>query len=76
MDVLVGLLESPLAADILAAGAAAALAALAQHGISKKSGSKKALKAAATAAAAAIGDRLVEEFHEIMAAKDSKRAKA
>jgi hypothetical protein len=73
-DALVGLLESPLVADILAAGAAAALAALAQRGLSRKKGSKNALKAAATAAAAAIGERLVDEFHEIMAAgKETKR---
>ncbi len=77
VDALVGLLETPLAADVLAAGMAAALAALAQHGFSKKSKSKTVVKAAAAAAAAAIGERLVDEFHEIVAAgKQAKREEA
>lgn len=76
-DALVGLLASPLVADILAVGAAAALAAIAQQGISRKKGSKRALQAAATAAASAIGERLVDEFHDLVAAgqKKAKRAK-
>jgi len=74
-DALVGLLESPVVADVLAAGAAAALAAFTQHSLSrrKEGGSKRALKNAAKAAAAAMGTRISEEFEEIMdAAKRSR----
>lgn len=75
-DALVGLLESPLVAEVIAAGAAAALAAITQQALTKKSGSstKKALKEAAKAAAAAMGTRLAAEFDEIMkTAKKSRR---
>ena len=74
-DALVGLLESPLVADILAAGAAAALATMAQRGLSRRQdgGAKAALKSAAKAAATAMGTRIAEEVDEIM--KSSKQAK-
>jgi len=79
-DALVGLLESPLVADILAAGAAAALAAFAHHSMSRRSegGSKQALKNAAKAAAAAMGTRLSDELDEIMksAKKQPRSAKS
>lgn len=74
-DAVIGLLESPVVADVLAAGAAAALAAFTQHSLSrrKEGGSKRALKNAAKAAAAAMGTRISEEFEEIMdAAKRSR----
>lgn len=62
------LLESPLVADTLAAGAAAALAIFVEHGLSKsaKGSSTQALKRAGKAAAAAMGARLVTEFDDIM----------
>ena len=73
-DALVGLLESPLVAEVIAAGAAAALAAITQQALSKKGGSKSAVKEAAKAAAAAMGTRLAAEFDEIMkCAKDRAR---
>lgn len=75
-DALAALIESPLVADVLAAGAAAALAVIAQRGLSRRSegGSKAALKGAAKAAAAAMGARIAEEIDEIMqSAKESKR---
>ena len=75
-EVLTGLLESPLVADILAAGAAAALASFTHHSLSKRSegGSKQALKNAAKAAGTAITTRITAEFDEIVkAAKESKR---
>jgi hypothetical protein len=74
-DALVGLLESPLVADVLAAGAAAALASFTQHRLTRRreSNSKVALKDAAKAAAAAMGARLSEEFDEIL--ESSKKAK-
>jgi hypothetical protein len=74
-DALVGLLESPIVADILAAGAAAALATMAQRGLSRRQagGAKAALKSAATAAAAAMASRISEEVDGIL--KSSKQAK-
>jgi hypothetical protein len=73
-DALVGLLESPLVADVLAAGAAAALASFTHHSLSRRKdgGSAKALKTAAKAAAAAMSARLTEEFDEILEAAKSK----
>jgi hypothetical protein len=73
-DALTGILESPLVAEVIAAGAAAALATLTQQAISKKAegGTSKALKMAAKAATAAMGARLAAEIDEIVAgAKDS-----
>jgi hypothetical protein len=74
-DALVGLLESPLVADILAAGAAAALASFTHHSLTRRreSGSKQALKDAAKAAATAMGARLTDELDEIL---ESAKAKA
>ena len=75
-ELLTGLLESPLVADILAAGAAAALASFTHHSLSKRSegGSKQALKNAAKAAGTAMKMRLSAEFDEIReAAKQSNR---
>ena len=74
-DALVGLLESPLVADVLAAGAAAALAAFTHHRLTRRrdSNSKLALKNAAKAAATAMGARLSEEFDEILESSKTKR---
>ena len=73
-DALVGLLESPIVADILAAGAAAALATMAQRGLSRRKdgGAKAALKSAATAAATAMAARVSEEVDESL--QSSKQA--
>jgi len=73
-DALVGLLESPLVADILAAGAAAALASFTQHRLTRRAegNSKQALKGAAKAAAAAMGARLSEELDEILESAKSR----
>ena len=78
-DALVGLLESPLVADVLAAGAAAALASFTHHRLTRRRGgsSKQALKDAAKAAATAMGARLSDEIDDILeASKKAKRAKA
>jgi hypothetical protein len=74
-DALVGLIESPLVADVLAAGAAAALASFTHHRLTRRrdSNSKVALKDAAKAAATAMGARLSEEFDEIL--ESANRAK-
>jgi len=73
-EALVGLLESPLVADILAAGAAAALASFTQHRLTRRAegNSKQALKGAAKAAAAAMGARLSEELDEILETAKSR----
>lgn len=78
-DALIGLIESPLVADVLAAGAAAALASFTHHRLTRRrdSNSRIALKDAAKAAATAMGARLSEEFDEILeSAKKAKRAEA
>lgn len=74
-DALVGLLESPLVADVLAAGAAAALASFTHHRLTRRrdSNSKVALKDAAKAAATAMGARLSEELDEILESSKAKR---
>ena len=74
-DALIGLLESPLVADVLAVGAAAALAAFTTSRVSRRreGGTKQAIKNAAKAAAAAMGERLSEEFDEIMKSAKSAR---
>ena len=68
-DAFIKLLQSPLAAELVAVAATAALAALAEHGFTsggsrgKRAG--KAVKEAGTAAAAAVGRRLGNEIDEI-----------
>src|SRR3954451_22115163 len=76
-DAFIKLLQSPLAAELVAVAATAALAALAEHGFTsgasrgKRAG--KAVKEAGKAAAAAVGRRLGNEIDEIRkAAKDPK----
>ena len=76
-DAFIKLLQSPLAAELVAVAATAALASLAEHGFSgggsrgKRAG--KAVKEAGKAAAAAVGRRLNTEVDEIKkAAKASK----
>ena len=76
-DAFIGLLQSPLVADLLAVAATAALAALAEHGFNKSGSGRqrtsKAVKEAGKAAAGAIGRRLTSEFDEIK--KASSKAK-
>ena len=75
-DALIGLLESPLVADILAAGAAAALAAFTAGRVSRRreGGSTKALKNAAKAATSAMVARLSEEVEEILKSAKARNA--
>lgn len=75
-DAIVGLLESPLVADILATGAAAALASITHHRLTRRreASSRQALKEAVKSAAAAMGARLSEEFEEIL--ESAKKANA
>ena len=75
-EAIVGLLETPLVAEVLAAGAAAALATMTQQALLKKGdgGTAAALKAAAKAAAAAMGTRLSAELDEIINGGDQPKS--
>lgn len=78
VDLVSELLESPLVADTLAAGAAAALAVFLQRGLSRReeeASSKQALKRAGKAAAAAMGQKLADEFDAILK-KAKEKAKS
>ena len=81
-DAFVGLLQSPLVAELVAVAATAALATLAEEGFAGRgSGSKgkragKAVKQAGKAAAAAVGRRLSTEIDEIRKAAKSAKAGA
>lgn len=80
-DAFIKLLQSPLAAELVAVAATAALAALAEEGFSKSSGAVRgkragrAVKQAGKAAADAVKRRLGTEIDEIRkAAKQAKGA--
>ena len=82
-DAFIKLLQSPLAAELVAVAATAALAALAEHGFTSGGGASRgkragrAVKEAGKAAAAAVGRRLGTEVEEIRkAAKGTKGAKS
>jgi len=69
-DAFIKLLQSPLAAELVAVAATSALAALAEHGFTNNDGSRgkragKAVKEAGKAAATAVGRRLGVELDEI-----------
>lgn len=76
-EAFITLLQSPIAAELVAVAATAALAALAEHGFTsggngrgKRAG--KAVKEAGKAAAAAVGRRLGTELEEIRKAATAK----
>lgn len=76
-DAFIKLLQSPLAAELVAVAATAALAALAEQGFTSSGGSRskragKAVKEAGKAAAAAVGRRLGNELDEIRKAAKTK----
>jgi hypothetical protein len=81
-DAFIKLLQSPLAAELVAVAATAALAALAEHGFTtsgevtrgKRAG--KAVKEAGKAAAAAVGRRLGNEIDEIKKASTTSKGGA
>jgi hypothetical protein len=81
-DAFIKLLQSPLAAELVAVAATAALAALAEQGFTSRGGDTKskragkAVKEAGKAAAAAVGRRLSNEFDEIRKAAKGDTAKA
>jgi hypothetical protein len=80
-EAFVKLLQSPLAAELVAVAATAALAALAEHGFAsggngrgKRAG--RAVKEAGKAAAAAVGRRLGTELEEIRKAATASKGGA
>jgi hypothetical protein len=81
-EAFIKLLQSPLAAELVAVAATAALAALAEHGFTSGGGSSrgkragKAVKEAGKAAAAAVGRRLGNELDEIRKAATKDGAAA
>jgi hypothetical protein len=80
-DAFIKLLQSPLAAELVAIAATAALASLAEQGFNSSAGSRgkragKAVKEAGKAAAAAIGRRLGNEIDEIRKAAKASKAGA
>jgi len=80
-DAFIKLLQSPLAAELVAVAATAALAALAEHGFTSSGGSRgkrasKAVKEAGKAAAAAVGRRLGNEIDEIRKAATASKGGA
>jgi hypothetical protein len=80
-DAVIKLIQSPLAAELVAVAATAALAALAEHGFATGGNSRgkragKAVKEAGKAAAAAVGRRLGTELEEIRNAATAKKGDA
>ena len=79
LDKVGDLMDHPLVADVVAAGAVAAVAALAENRATQargtKTGSRTMLKMAGTAAAAAIGKRLKAEYDAIKAESEAEKAK-
>ena len=72
------LVDHPLVADLLAAGAIAAVAAIAEHqfGKGKRQSSSKLVKSAGKAAASAMGRRLMGDLGAITSAATNAAKKA
>ncbi len=70
IDGLAKLIDHPLVADLLAAGAIAAVAAIAEHQVNKGNGqtSSRMIKSVGKAAAAAMGKKLMGDFGAITGA--------
>ena len=77
-DGLAKLVDHPLVADLLAAGAIAAVAAIAEHQFGKGKGqsSSKLVKSAGKAAASAMGRRLMGDLGAITSAATNAAKKA
>jgi hypothetical protein len=75
-DALIGLLESPLVADLLAAAISAAAATAIEHKLKKGRGTKSLVRAVGAASAAAVGKQLAAELKEMRkAGKPAKGGK-
>ena len=76
LDKLGDIMDHPLVADVVAAGAVAAVAALAENKATQargtSTGSRTMLKLAGAAAAAAIGKRLKAEYDAVKGEQDEK----
>ncbi len=70
------LVDHPLVADLLAAGAIAAVAAIAEHQMNKGQTSSKMVKSVGKAAAAAMGRKLMGDIGAITAAATEAAKKA
>ena len=72
------LVDHPMVADLLAAGAIAAVAAIAEHqlGKDKSQSSSKMVKSVGRAAAAAMGKKLMGDFGDITSAAADAAKKA
>ncbi len=70
------LVDHPLVADLLAAGAIAAVAAIADHRMGKGQSSSKMVKSVGKAAAAAMGKRLMGDLSAIGGAAAAAAKKA
>ena len=75
-DGLAKLVDHPLVADLLAAGAIAAVAAIAQHQMGKGMSSSKMVKSVGKAAATAMGMRLMGDLSAIGGAAANAAKKA
>ena len=75
-DGLSKLVDHPLVADLLAAGAIAAVAAIAEHQMGKGQSSSKMVKSVGKAAAAAMGKRLMGDIGAIATAAGDAAKKA
>ena len=77
-DGLAKLVDHPMVADLLAAGAIAAVAAIAEHqmGTRKGESSSRMVKSAGKAAAAAMGKKLMGSFGDITSAAADAAKKA
>lgn len=73
-DALIGLIESPLVADLLAAAVTAAAATILEHKLKRKQESGSLVRAVGAATAAAVGRQLASEIEEIRKAAEEARA--
>ena len=74
-DALVGLLESPLVADLLAAAVSAAAATVIAHKVKGNRAEGALVRAVGSATAAAVGRQLATQFREMREAKETKAGK-
>ena len=76
LDGLARLVDHPLVADLLAAGAIAAVAAIAEHKMGQGESSSKMVKAVGKAAATAMGRRLMGDLGAVATAATDAAKKA
>lgn len=72
-DALIGLVESPIVADLLAAAVTAAAATMLEHRLKRNRETGSLVRAVGAAAAAAVGRQLASEIEEIRKAAEESR---